>query len=244
MDDLSYLVSDVYPIMQRPFDSISEVVIELNEHGVLQSGSQGFQLSLMGDQNCRTMVMIDKYVCQLPSFLEESQHEYLGLINGIDSDSEVIYLIDRKLKLIDLFIFRQQGVSATVDTVIKRLNDVPKIDSEMFAALNGGEIGMNHNEFADLVNMFLSSISERLNTLTQATNSEHWQGVIAQAHYLKSSFGVLGLERLTWLVSELERAGKLGEQQKALATYRLIFPELLSACRFLCQQTFQSTYFS
>lgn len=114
----------------------------------------------------------------------------------------------------------------------------PRIDDDIFMALMEGEIGIDYESFKELVRMLLSATPLRYERLGSNLHTQNWEILASEAHYLKSSYGVLGLARLNWLMGELERAARRQDLRSALTNYRLAYPELFMALHFLKKKFF------
>lgn len=219
--------------MIKPFDSLVESIIEFNMEENSLNCSKGFENYKTENEPDTIRSYFEKCMQMVSSIEEGDSSGQVGPLDFLDVNEQGLYLIDPDSKKIVLFFFDQSLAAITIKEMLSKKDLVARINPEMFEALKNGEAGLDHEALVSLANMLIDSLPERLNSLAIAMKTSSWEEMKSQAHYLKSSFGVMGLERLSWLMTNLEIAAKKKDPQLALANYELLYPELILAVRFL-----------
>ncbi len=232
MDDISIEFESLNHRMLKPFDSLVESIVEFNMEENSMNCSKGFEDRPVENEQEIVRRYIEKCLNLVPD-AEGAQESQVGLLDFINPKNKGLYLIDPIEKKIDLFFFEQNPGAIPLKELLAKKDSISRVNSEMFDALKTGEAGLDHESLVSLANMLIDSLPERMNKLAAAMKQSLWEEIKGQAHYLKSSFGVMGLERLSWLTANLELAAKSKDLDSALASYELIYPELLLAVRFL-----------
>jgi HPt (histidine-containing phosphotransfer) domain-containing protein len=233
MEVLSFNINKIDELMSVPFGSLNESIIELNMEESAISYSLGFRDKFVkGEWNEKTINLIN-WIKKICTAIETNSGEYLGQLSIAERSDLVLYLIDSDTKKTNLFFFEPLVGAKSFSELLFDANNISRFDLEMFNTLQSGTDGMDEAFLEELIGIFLTSVPMRLNKLAMAMKERSWDDVIFQAHYMKSIFGVMGFERLSWLVGNLEQSGKTKEASIAFPLYHLIYPELVMAVRFL-----------
>lgn len=236
MEDLSYSIDKVENFMPAPFGPLVESIVELDKEGSSMIYSQGFKDRFSNVQFRELNTYLKSCLKQISQSVEIENEELVGQLDMAGASKQVLYLFDPEMQKTNLFFFEKTPDVIPISELLTTVGGISRVNAEMFAALKSGEAGLDHASLLEIANVFLEALPERLNKLAVAMKNSSWKDIVWQTHYLKSSFGIMGMERLSWLVSSLEMAGKRKELSSALANYQLLYPELLIAVRFLRKQ--------
>ncbi len=80
----------------------------------------------------------------------------------------------------------------------------------------------------EIVEMFISELPDRIDTLLGQTRASDWEGACRTAHQLKGALGSHGFDQLTPAAMNLERALK---HKEPLAQMQVALEELVGLCR-------------
>jgi HPt (histidine-containing phosphotransfer) domain-containing protein len=233
MEDLSTHKEVLSAAMPHPMGSLFESIIESDFSLRSLEVSEGFREQHLQSAVDQIFSEVKVWLKQIPDMPELETGVRIGEIFGEVHPHSLFYLVDENFKKINLFFFKPTTSVMPILEIMSAAAPVARVDSEMFEGLKRGEAGIDPEAVKGLARMLIDSIPERMNPFSMAIKNQDWQVMVAQAHYLKSSFGVMGLDRLSWLVARLEIAAKRKELVKTQAYYQILYPELTLAVRFL-----------
>lgn len=95
---------------------------------------------------------------------------------------------------------------AIIDIVVEntRFDAAQQVDFSMLEELAEGD----NNYIIEVLDIFLSTMPEGMQVLRGHVNEQNWEGISKQAHFLKSSLGIIKIEDAYDIMAAIERGGK------------------------------------
>lgn len=128
---------------------------------------------------------------------EEDKCMEMGMNGYVSKPFEPEVLYQTILSLTD-------GMVITVEAEPTRFDATQQVDFSMLEELAEGD----NNYIIEVLDIFLSTMPEGMQVLRSHINEQNWEGVSKQAHFLKSSLGIIKINDAYDIMAAIERGGK------------------------------------